>query len=191
MIQQQKHDDQTTSANKHFKNLEEQKAYSNILAEAAWSLAYSSLWNTSLFSERETEAATNFINHYIYTAPDPYKGYIILCERVLLARMYVARNGSRYIPLPSTWFNVTNVKGFAGTDKWYQNLLLVRSSLPVYKIELKAFAEAILEMAEEPSVNNFSYWRNYFIERNKDLLELFLATTANVVVGREKMRVGR
>ncbi|HEY6914609.1 MAG TPA: hypothetical protein VI413_08035, partial [Paludibacter sp.] len=87
---------------------------------------------------------------------------------------------NRFAPLPSLWFNPENEKGFAGTKQWYRKVYEARQSLPNYKIELKALAEAVLEVSTEPTQNNFHYWKNYFIERKTPgLLSLFLITVAN------------
>ena len=72
--------------------------------------------------------------------------------------------------------------GFAGTKRWFDKLLLQRASVPGYKIQLKVFAEAVLEINETPSGRNFHYWRGYFIERGcQGLLNLMLSTVANCV----------
>ena len=114
----------------------------------------------------------------------PNKAYKSFCQRVLLARQYVNSSPNRYIPLPTIWLDKENATGFAGTKQWLNDILAVRSSLPNYKTELKAFAEAILEMKEEPTAENFHYWRNYFIDnKTSGLLTLFLTTIANQQFG--------
>ena len=41
----------------------------------------------------------------------------------------------------------------------------------------KALAEAVLEFSEEPTIQNFQYWRRYFIDRETPgLLNLFQVT---------------
>jgi hypothetical protein len=150
------------------------------LSETCWVLTYTALWNTSIFSETETEKAREFIFHYLITSDNAYKAYINLSQRVLLARNYINNGMNRFIPLPSQWFDIKNEKGFLGTQKWYDQMQSIRSSLPVYKIELKALAEAVLEMNEDGSLNNYRYWKHYFIEKNcPDLLNLFMAIVAN------------
>ena len=156
------------------------KASLNQLSETAWILSYTALWNTMVFSETETETSKSFIYNHFNSSSDPYRSYIAYSERVLLARAYVNKYSGRYIPLPSLWFSETNAKGFAGTKKWHDQLVLIRSSLPLYKLELKALAEAVLEMNEEASLSNYRYWKSYFIEKNAmDLLSLFMAIVAN------------
>lgn len=113
-------------------------------------------------------------------AEDPYKAYLVFGERVLLTRHYLSQSRSRYVPLPTVWLHPDNEKGYCGTAAWHQRILEARASLPVYKIELRALAEGVLEMTEEPTVQNFMYWRHYFIDkRAPGLLQLFLIVLAN------------
>ncbi|MFL5789503.1 MAG: hypothetical protein ACJ748_15695 [Flavisolibacter sp.] len=152
----------------------------HLLSETGWNLAYATLWNTTLLSDLEIECAKSFIYNYFSSSSDPYKTYISFSERVLLASEYVNSRSNRFIPVPSKWFNEKNDKGFAGTKSWHERLLSIRNSLPVYKIEIKALAEAVLEMKEEDSLSNYRYWKNYFIERNTArMLQLFMVIVAN------------
>ncbi|HEV8283831.1 MAG TPA: hypothetical protein VGQ09_05960 [Chitinophagaceae bacterium] len=150
------------------------------LVTASWNFAYTALWNTSIFSASEIEQAKTIIKDYLTASKNPEKGYSAFVQRILLTRHYLNNNPNKFVPLPSLWFDRENLNGFAGTKEWYLSMLAVRESLPMYKIELKAFAEAILEMQEDNSSQNFHYWRNYFIERKTPgLLNLFLSTIAN------------
>ncbi len=154
------------------------------LVNTAWNFAYTALWNTVVLSKSEISTAKAIIREYLLSSKTPLKAYKSFCQRVLLARQYVSSQPGRYIPIPSIWLDKKNETGFAGTKEWYRNILAVRRSLPNYKTELKAFSEAILEMTEDPSAQNFIYWRNYFIEKRvPGLLTLFLSTVANEQFG--------
>jgi hypothetical protein len=158
--------------------------YLENLIHTAWQLACTALWNNEVFSEKEKEEAKSAIKNYLLSATDAYQAYLVFCQRVLLTRQYINNSSNRYMPLPSHWLDKNNETGFAGTGKWYDKIKEVRASLPIYKIELKALAESILEMKEEPTASNFNYWRNYFIEKQAPgLLFLFLATLTNSYYG--------
>lgn len=144
------------------------------LINAAWNFAYSSLWNCTQFSTKEIETGKEKIAEYFRLVKSPTKAFSIFCQRVLLARYYVSKNPACYIPLPSVWLDRKNENGFAGTRAWYHEIRTVRESLPNYKNELKAMAEAVLEFSEEPTIQNYQYWRKYFIEKETPgLLNLF------------------
>ena len=147
------------------------------LVDSAWNFAYNSLWSMNIFSGREIEAAKARIDEYLTLAKSPRKAFLSFCQRVLLARHYVNSVKGRYIPLPSIWFDRDNQSGFVGTKKWFQEIKAVRQSLPNYKHEIKALAEAVLEFSDEPSINNYQYWRQYFIDKETPgLLNLFQVT---------------
>ncbi|RZK08543.1 MAG: hypothetical protein EOO46_14190 [Flavobacterium sp.] len=150
------------------------------LVNAAWNFAYSSLWNSTYFSTREINIAKEKIEEYFTLVENPRSAFLSFCQRVLLARQYVNGAKGRFMPLPSVWFDKNNEYGFVGTKDWYTQIKQVRLSLPAYKEEIKALAEAILEYGEEPSAQNFTYWRNYFIERGTPgLLNLFQVAAIN------------
>lgn len=147
---------------------------------AAWNFAYSSLWNSTQFSSKEIRTTKQNIEVYFLLAKSPRNAFLSFCQRVLLARHYLTSNKGRYMPLPSIWFDKNNEYGFVGTKKWYAEIKDVRTSLPGYKEEIKALAEAVLEYSEEPTEKNFFYWRNYFIEKGTPgLLNLFQVTAIN------------
>jgi hypothetical protein len=150
------------------------------LVNTAWNFACTALWNDFAFSNKEAESAKRQIRLFFEPSGNLKKAYTVFCQRVLLAHQYLSNASNRFIPLPSVWLNPENEKGFAGTQQWYQKVYDARQSLPNYKIELKALAEAVFEVSIEPTQNNFHYWKNYFIERKTPgLLSLFLNTIAN------------
>jgi hypothetical protein len=151
------------------------------IVTTAWFIAYTALWNTTEFSEQEINNTFIFINNFINQAPNPQKAYEAFVQRILLARNYVNKNETKYIPLPSIWFATQNKNGFVGTAQWLENINNTRKALPQYKVELVAFAQAIQECHETLAAKDFHYWRSYFILQNKQgLLNLFLSTIANL-----------
>lgn len=147
------------------------------LVNAAWNFAYSSLWSTTIFSTKEIDAAKARIFEYLTLAKSPRKAFLSFCQRVLLARYYINSTKGKYVPLPSVWFDRNNASGFAETKQWFAEIKVIRESLPNYKEEIKALAEAVLEFSEEPTVRNYRYWRQYFIDKETpSLLNLFQVT---------------
>lgn len=159
----------------------QQRIYLNELTHAAWSFAHAALWSRYSFSAKEEKESKGFIRAFLSKGCQPDKAFGAFCERVLLAKAYVERDVKRYVPLPSAWLDPNNPNGFAGTASWNQRLQDMRSSMPLYRIEWRALGEAIVEMAEEPSADNFSYWKNYFLERKAAaLIPLFCSATMNM-----------
>lgn len=147
---------------------------------AAWLVAYTALWNGTVFSTTEQEQAKQAIAEWLQKQPNKEEAYKAFVQRVLMARLYIYKHHKTLSFTPTEWLNHNNQTGFAGTAKWMEQLQEKRKAMPLYRLELKAFAEAVVEMEEEPTARNFHYWRSYFIERNQQgLLNLFLSVVAN------------
>src|SRR5206468_3230311 len=106
------------------------------------------------FSSMEIEFAQQFITGFITGSADYFKQYSFYCQRIAMVHAFINKNGGRYIPPPTTWFDAANENGFYGTEKWMANLERKRKSLPLFRIEYKALAEGMLEMIEEPDISN-------------------------------------
>jgi hypothetical protein len=153
----------------------------NLMVHASWNFVYTALWGHCLFSSLEKDKARSAIRQYLLQSADPEQAYYSFCQRVLLAREYVSQGSHRFIPLPSQWLDINNPNGFAGTEAWLDQMLDKRSSLPLYRREWKALAEAVLEMAADDSEKTFWYWKIYFLERGEGKLwELFLGAVVNM-----------
>jgi len=151
------------------------------LTSIAWQFAYSVLWNNQLFSECEKDEARAHIREFLAASRNPTRMFLQFCQRMIVARQHVHELDSS-VCLPSLFLNKENTEGFAKTRVWFDPIKELRRSLPNYKIEVKALAEAILEFSEEPTQRNFKYWRNYFMDRQEAiLLELFTVFCCNQV----------
>lgn len=140
------------------------------LVNTAWLFAYTMLWNHQTFSGNEIREAKYYIKELLLKARNPRKAFLAFCQRVILARQNIGALNTDLLALPSLWLDGENVEGYAATKEWLQAIKTIRYSLPNYQIEIKAFAEAVLEFSEEPTAKNFNYWRSYFIEHEKPIL---------------------
>jgi hypothetical protein len=151
------------------------------LINSAWNFVYTALWNDTQFSEKEIARAKELITEYL-KSDNIEKAFSSFCQRVLLARHYVTKSPSRYIPLPSVWLDKDNKLGFSGTESWLERVTEVRDSVPGYKTGIKALADAVLEFSKEPTISKYQQWRNYFIDhQSPGLLTLFQATACQQV----------
>ena len=151
------------------------------LASLAWQIAYAALWNGEQLSPADKQAATDFILAFIKGSADPRRGYMELVQRVLLARQFHIIHPDCFPFPPARWFGKNTRQGFPRTKKWFNSLETARQSLPMYKIGLIAFGEAVRIMHHNQNAKDFHYWRNYFIERHcHGLLNLFLSIVANM-----------
>jgi hypothetical protein len=158
-----------------------QQTKEGMLALTAWQFAHCLLWNTLEFSAEEVQRAQEQIHALLTARGDMRKAFVAFCQRVLLAQQYLSRAEDRYLPLPTQWLNPGNEQGFAGTRNWLRRIETARASLPCHRQELKAMAEAVLEMHEDPCRANYQYWRSYFIQAGElRLLELFQQCLAHL-----------
>ena len=160
----------------------------DLYTKAAWNLSYSAFWELLEFSVVEIETGRQFIHEFICNGNDPYENYMAYCQRVLMAYSYIKNENGKYISLPSVWFDKTNDKGFIGTARWIEALNNKRRAIPLYRIELKAMAEGVLEMNEDPTVQNFRYWKTYLLDRKQEwLYSLFVSVVMNGMLSTNKI----
>jgi hypothetical protein len=151
------------------------------LANTAWYIVYTALWNTEQLSAREKEIAVNAISEFLQQSNNHRKAFNEFVQRVLMARQYINCHPGTYAPIPSRWFDAANAKGFAGTAKWFHSLEEMRGSIVDFKEPLKVFSEAVLQTMCSNSPKCFHEWRGYFIaKRSQGLLNLYLSIIANV-----------
>lgn len=157
-----------------------EQEYISKLTDTAWTIAYTSLWNGETLSMQEVALAKRLVHFHIVNHDDLFDGYMIYCQRVLLARDYLSRNPEKFVPRPSLWMHPSNTNGYMGTAVWYNNMAAVRKALPLYRHQMKTLPEAVLDMRETPTPANFHYWRTWFIVRRKQAsMNLFLAILSN------------
>jgi hypothetical protein len=146
----------------------------------AWLFAHTVLWNNQVFSGIEISEAKAYIYDWLNTGKKTTKAFVNFCQRIILARQNVHALNTDFLCLPSLWLDKDNPDGYRVTKEWLDEIKIIRHSLPNYQIELRALSEAVLEFSEEPTQENFNYWRNYFIEREQPvLLNLFTVFCAN------------
>lgn len=162
------------------KGINEYKAEVEQLAQTAWWIVYTALWNTEQLSAKEKEIAFFAIREFLEQSNNHRKAFNEFVQRVLMARQYINCHPGTYAPIPSRWFDPSNQKGFAGTAKWFYSLEEMRESILDYKEPLKVFASAVLETVHACSAKCFHEWRAYFISRRaQGLLNLYLSILAN------------
>lgn len=150
------------------------------LVDAAWLFAYTALWNHCIFSGAEKETVKQLICAELSTMANTSKAFIQFCERIILARNETVLFPENKDVLPSYWFSKYSTNGYVTAARRLESISMIRHAVPGHKIEIKALAEAVLELSQEPTASNFLYWRSYFIERKEiQLLDLLTAFSAN------------
>lgn len=135
------------------------------LAGAAWAIARSLLFSHLSLSSDEVTACITVIRQRLSVWNTGAEGFINLIQRVASFRLHSSSETKQPGLLPSDWFRHGNAAGFALSAPLMEEITRIRASIPGYRSDLKALAEALLEMSEEPTVRNFIYWRDWFSER--------------------------
>ncbi|MEO8771522.1 MAG: hypothetical protein ABI402_15610 [Ferruginibacter sp.] len=150
------------------------EAHVDQLTELSWQLLSSMLYFSFLFSQYEILQTKILIKRFLLSANDAYKGYVEFSQRIMLAREKMIKSKKPVLcSIPSIWMHETFKGGFEATESFYLSLITMRKTCPLYRIELRAVAEAVLELSECPTHNNFRYWRQWFQERGH-LQEMYL-----------------
>jgi hypothetical protein len=124
-----------------------------------WRFCHSVFWNTDSFTIDQEEEFLKLIADHFNGSKNSDKTFKELVERALLARRYVDRSRSRYMPSPAEWLNIGYTKGLAGTKSWHAEILNHRKSVPQHKSELREFAEAILRYLSSPTYSELALYR--------------------------------
>ncbi len=133
---------------------------------SAWNFAQTLLWKEQFFPTDEVERAQAHICDYFENAKDRRAAFLAFCQRVLLTSRYLAADKSRFVPMPSVWFNRHYLHGFAGTKSWYQSIELKRQEVPGYLQHLTVLAEHYRLYAMKPTAKVFRTCRKKLLELN-------------------------
>lgn len=136
------------------------------LTELSWQLLSTMLYFSFLFSQHEIMKTKILIKRFLLCADDTYQGYVEFSQRIMLAREKMMKSKKPVLcSIPSIWMHPAFPDGFEATGRVYESLMSIRRSFPLCRIELRAVAEALLELSECPTHDNFRYWQRWFQER--------------------------
>jgi hypothetical protein len=102
------------------------------LKDAAWSFAYTFLWNGEQLPAEEIERAKIHLLNYFKENGNKKKAFIEFCERIVLAGKYIAAQPQQIVPTPSVWFNKHYQHGFTATKNWHTEVVSKRKEIPRY-----------------------------------------------------------
>ena len=166
------------------KGINEYRQQLQKLANIAWHIAYTALWNGQSFSIEEKQKALDAITSFINEGKSPSAAFSQLVQRVLLARQYVNTHPGKWVPAPAVWFSNENKNGFLGTERWLKDINTHRASKPSFKFPLLRFSTAVLQTIDAVDATVYHDWRNFFISHHcQGLLNLYLAVLANYYCG--------
>jgi len=137
-----------------------------LMTDILWYLLVSALFAGKIYPATIERSAKILINSFLQEQ-DHYEAFSEFCHRVFMTRYYILQNpGYLFTNSVIHWLDPGNKHGFAGTAGWYNKLILKRKTKPGLLADLKAFTEAILDIAKDKSGENFQYWSGWFYEKN-------------------------
>ncbi len=167
---------------KAIKGYKDSKEKITLLARNAWTITHAFVFGHLQFTTAEKKKAIHEIEQYIMEAENEENGLRIFLERIILFTQYKKTTGYNGHLLPSVWLSAAAPDGFAQTGAPMKQILDMRKSIPAYRIEIKALAEALIEIAALPSKQNFVYWKDYFTQAKQERsLEMFCIASAHLL----------
>ncbi|MEM6269632.1 MAG: hypothetical protein AAF998_09350 [Bacteroidota bacterium] len=106
--------------------------------------------------------------------------YRQLYIRILIVEAYLKRDPKRFVPLPEWYFDPANAKGFAATEKWYENMGKSRAKMDQfkarYKVVMKAwggFMQQIGRYIDDPSLDSYQQGRTVVSAKYGNLIRAY------------------
>jgi hypothetical protein len=135
------------------------------MIEAATGCCLLVLWPGRITEKKEVNLLKQSFRAFLLQQPDQYGRFVELVQRIILTKEYHRLFGLTNTAQPlSQWLDDGN--GFLLSATWFRALETKRKTIPLYKLEWKALAEALLEITEEGSLELLRYWNNWFLKHN-------------------------
>ncbi len=151
------------------------------LTGAAWTVVHTAFWNGKKFNPEQVQQAQSFIHSFLQQNDSPGQTFEEFIQRILLVLFDRCRLKKARRSNPASWFNEQDQEGFAYTERSYRQLIERRKTTQGYRSHLRDFAWAV--WYNTPGLHtpkNFHQWRSYYAEKSQRLLNLYLATLANM-----------
>jgi len=162
------------------------KAKINFYTLQAWKFSKSILYPNQEFTYEQHKLTQRYIGEYFSLirkdqfANKAEKLFIQFCERVLLAKKYIDRNPSRFIPVPWTWFDKHFPNGFRGTLPWLRAVHKKRESLKRKHSNLTDLCNHYSIYLSEPSIACYKQIEKNLQEKgDSELVNLYYGCIEN------------
>lgn len=156
-----------------------------LMNQAALQVLVNGLYALAAVDAVALKKAADFVSKFIGDDEKAYARFAEFCQRILMVRHYIITHPKFQFAYPlHRWLDPANKHGFAGSAQWFADLQEKRKLRPMHMIKLKAFPEAILELAEERSPEIYNYWFPWFLENDAtDEAILFKLTASSIAFG--------
>ena len=158
----------------------------NRYTDEAWEFAESVLYPKNTFTEQQVILSKLYIAEYFsLIRKDDFiahsqKLFLHFCERILLAKKYVDKVPSRFIPVPWTWFDKHFAGGFKGTLAWLKIVHAKRKNLKHKYENLTELCGLYSSYLPETTITSYKRIEAELLEKNdKELLNIYYGCVAD------------
>lgn len=149
---------------------------------ACWVLSYNAFWCYDRLHAAEVLYAKNAIWN-ILSKPSVDQNFIKIIERLLLSYKTVRNDNSRWIDLPSLWFNPEFPDGISSYDDFYKSVREKRKVVKGYYKGIKVFASHLLRYMVCPSDKILKSCSTKLLSlREYDLIQLWNNTIVQLLI---------
>lgn len=150
----------------------------NVLYTAAMVHLY---WDKWIAETEEDRARAALAEYFLASNPERWSDVAgQLLERILLVKRWIKRGEqegkNRWVPLPSRYFDVRNVKGFRVTRAWYYQHIKAKQEIKDAEMLTKAYNRYLASLKPGATIGPAETYRRvsqYLGKRNEDLLKQF------------------
>ena len=150
----------------------------NVLYTAAMVHLY---WDKWIAETEEARARAALAEYFLASNPERWSDVAgQLLERILLVKRWIKRGEqegkNRWVPLPSRYFDVRNVKGFRVTRAWYYQHIKAKQEIKDAEMLTKAYNRYLASLKPGATIGPAETYRRvsqYLGKRNEDLLKQF------------------
>lgn len=151
-----------------------------------WILSYNAFWNNDRLPAAEVSYAKKEICSMLRTSSVD-DAFIKFTERLLLSYKLVRSDNSRWIDLPSLWFNPQFPNGFSSQNITYTSLLAKRKDVKGYYKGINVFAVHFLRYVKDPSSKVLkSCYDRLLMLREYDLIQLWNNVIVHLLITQPK-----
>lgn len=139
----------------------------------AWLLSYNALWLNDHLPRAEVYYAQKAIE--IVLKPDGSDdSFLCLIEKLLLSYKLIRNDSSKWIDLPSLWFNPQFSEGLNSFESIYASVIEKRKAVKEYQKGIQVFALCYLQYIKDPSDKILKRCHYKLLQlREYDLLQLW------------------
>ena len=154
------------------------------MCQALQLLLHHLLFRKSILSDAEMFLTKEHFRKMLLNVYDPYRRYMEICQRLMLYKeQYCKFQIINPALKPGEWLTAST--GYPVTAFLLKCLNNMRKKQPRYRYELKGFTEALLEIGEQPTEENYTFWKQWFTHRGAERELAIFEELGNIMITKQ------